>query len=148
MAKKTGSIKNFNVYYNKLLDYAKLMSITIYFHKIEDQGTFFNRTIYLDKTLNEKQILAVLLHELGHFIDEMINPKRYISKRAVQAYTLLAKNKEMTQLQKQNILIIEKAACEYGKVLAKKLKIKTGSWYKKEMDELINTYKSIKTKSF
>lgn len=149
MAKKTGSIKNYTTYYNKLIAYSNLMHITIYFNTIkENDGSFFKRVIYLDSTLTEKETLAVLLHELGHFIDEMINPKRYSSKRACAAYENMFVGNKLTLLQKKRIIEIEQAACNYGQVLAKKLKIKTGRWYKKEMNSKMGIYFSLKTKCF
>lgn len=148
--KRVGTIKNYTTYYNKLLAYAELCGVKVYFAELKDneQGKdmgeylYKNRSINLNKKMTEKETLAVLLHELGHFMDDKINPK---SRSTERAYEKLNNNKKLTPHQRELIIRCERVAWEYGEGLAKKFKIPLGSWFYNELQAGMSNYYSLKT---
>lgn len=149
-----GNIKNYNIYLNKLLDYCKLVNVVVYDAKLKNDkdDSYFTgeyrtrgRVIKLEESLTQKETLAVLLHEIGHFIDEMFDPEKANHKNLLSAYQKFFSNKPMTHKQKLLIIDCETTAWNYGRVLAKKLKIPVGDWFEKEMMAGLAEYNSIKT---
>lgn len=149
-----GTLKNYNLYLKRLLDYSKLAKVVVWdkpMAKPNDDSNYLGeyltrgRVINLESTLTQKETLAVLLHELGHFLDEMLNPEKANNKNLLSAYQKFFVNKPMTPKQKLLILECETTAWNYGKGLAKKLKIPLGDWYEKEMMCGLAEYNAIKT---
>lgn len=148
---RKGSIKNYDIYYNKLIDYANLCNVRVYFADLKgtedelDMGEYLwlSRQINLNNKLTQKETLAVLLHELGHFMDHKLNPR---SKSTEQAYNKLAEDKLLTRRQKELIVKCEKTAWEMGRGLASKLGIPLGDWFDLEMMTGLSGYHSLKFK--
>ncbi len=143
-------LKNYNKYLKLLLEYAKLCRVEVYENELEDaDGDYYKRVINLDKKLSQSSEIAVLLHELGHFLDEMVNPvlnERPELNRAYEIFNDPLFMGEMTYKQRKALIACEKRAWVYGKVIAKKLKIKLGSWYDKEMRAGMSCYKAVKVR--
>lgn len=146
-----GKLKNYIDYYNKLLDYAKVCHINVFMAELyenqdeKDLGEYLyeSRTINLNKKLTQKELIATLLHELGHFEDHKING---INEKVEQAYKNLNNGVLPTVNQKRLIVECEQKAWDYGESLAKKLKIPLGSWYTKEVLAGMTNYYSLKTR--
>lgn len=141
---------DFNLYYNKIIDYAKLCSVTILHvetltDKTEKNGVFLGdyRTINISGQMGEAELICTLLHELGHFEDDC-NHKE--DPAVVIAYDKLYKDKKLTPIQKNKILLSEKRAWDYGRGIAKKLNIPLGSWYNKSEKKALATYRAVRPK--
>ena len=79
-------MKNFNLYFNKLLEFSKVCNVSVYLEngvslKEKDSsielGEFDprGRVISLNSKNPEPVQIATFLHELGHFYDHMKDPK-------------------------------------------------------------------------
>lgn len=142
-------MKNYKKYLKKLNNYAETCGINVY-HKelVNTMGEFIpsKRSINLQKDMTHEETLAVFLHELGHFLDQMINPDFTNSPRLNNAYLKINNtDKKLTKIQHHYILKSEEQAWEYGRSIGNKLKIPLGQWYDREMTEGLKYYKSLKT---
>lgn len=145
---KSGKVKNFNIHFQKLIDYAKLCKIEIHKKKSltsdeTEEGKFTEEDRHIDLSweMNQKELLATLLHELGHFEDYMV----VSSKKLDRAYNLLNEDKPITLIEKRLIVKCEKRAWAFGRILAKKFNIPLGYWYSREEQKALATYKAVKT---
>ena len=139
-------LRNYNIYYNKILDYCKVIDVTVYFKKELNNAMFITkgRKIYIDPNFNESEIIACLLHELGHFIDDTLNNKQF-DKLYEKAYKKMDKDRALTKKEFNCILMCEANAWTHGEVIAKKLKIPVGRWYYKTMQNYLVSYFEVKT---
>jgi uncharacterized protein with von Willebrand factor type A (vWA) domain len=88
--------------------------------------------------LDDSTEIATLLHELGHqFDDALKDPKK--RKKYDKAYPAFYKG-QASEKQKKLVLECEKRAWEYGKAIAKKLRIKLGKWYEHEKEQALKEY--------
>ena len=145
-------LKNYQKYLNKLLDQSAMWEVTVYSASLKAAlGEYVSgkRVINLDENMDESEEIAVLLHELGHFMDDMEYPKLNSEKILLAAYgDIYAKEENVVLSRKARDLVVEceRRAWEKGRVVAKKLKIPLGSWYDKEELAGISEYLSIKLK--
>lgn len=147
---RKGSIKNYDIYFNKLLDFAKLCEVKVYFTELKeteeekDLGEYLYtaRSINLNSSMTEKETIAILLHELGHFIDHKFNKRSLSTERA---YDRLNNNLAITPKQKELIVACERKAWEYGRGIAKMFNIPLGTWFEVEYLAGLSGYQSLKT---
>lgn len=97
-----------------------------------------NKVMSLMGEMNLKQILATILHELGHHEDDCNTPKE--DPHLAGAYIKLDKNEPLTLNQKIKVRACEDRAWYYARGIAKKLDIKLGPWFDKEEKEALKTY--------
>lgn len=134
-------MKNFKTYLKKILHYAKAIRVKVSFiDNYIDDGVYMShgRKIVLDGTLEDKELIAILLHELGHELDASLRPP--VDKKIDNAYVKVYKNKA-TRNQINLVLKTERRAWSYGKVIAKKLGIPLNLWYYETMTSCIKSYK-------
>ena len=150
-------MKNFNLYFNKLLEFSKVCNVSVYLEngvslKEKDSsielGEFDprGRVISLNSKNPEPVQIATFLHELGHFYDHMKDPKFSNSKKLNKAYSSYIREKPVTAEEKKKIIECERRAWFYGKVIAKILNIPLGKWYDKERSCGMGFYRSIPVK--
>jgi hypothetical protein len=140
------SLPKYDDYLQKLEHYAEASAVEIVRKEYDSDGAYIPqyRTIILDKDLEESSEIAVLLHELGHQLDDAFQNKT-IEKNLDRAYKA-AYNKTPTEAQLQLVVDCEARAWECGRAIAKKLRIKLGKWYDKEVTSAMDFYRSIKTR--
>lgn len=154
-------MKNYDLYYNKILDYAKLCGVVVYWSKddldYEHFGEFSEKSqgrphaIYItvdravEKTYKKKYVLACMLHELGHYEDSLKFKKFYSLKNLDKAYVSYQKSGVCTPNQKRLILKCETMAWDQALVIAKKLNIPVGKWFSETRASALGIYASIPT---
>lgn len=139
MARK--NLANCEEYFLTLKCYAKALKIKIIYAHIDCEGIYIpnRRTIKLDPDLDDQELIATLLHELGHSLDDALVTKttyRHLDK----AYPRVYDNKG-TKQQLQTVLSCEKRAWICGKAIAKRLKIPLGKWYNRISKRNLRTYR-------
>jgi hypothetical protein len=138
-------IPRYGVYMSRLRKFAKSVKMKIKIKVSTDEGGAYipsMRLIVLDSDNSKADMLAALLHELGHFIDHTIIKTRYTSELE-RAYKKVYTSKS-TLRQKQLVLDCEKAAWQVGKNLAKQLDIPLGKWFYKVKRYCIHEYRKMK----
>jgi hypothetical protein len=135
------SLKNYELYIDKLKAYAKACEISIVYRTEPCDGAYIptRREVVLDPDLEESTEVAVLLHELGHSLDDSLFTKTYDRKldRALTA----ADNGTATPEQVEMVIECEKRAWVYGRSIAKRLRIRLGKWYDKEESNNLLSYR-------
>lgn len=126
-------MKNFNIYLESILNYAKACNIKVIFvEPNKDWHGLYSphrRSIYINKELKEELKISCLLHELGHYLDDCTNPRSFTSKSINSGLEALEKSKDLTDPQKRAIIRQEKKAWKYAQGIAKQLKIPLGKWF-------------------
>lgn len=119
-------LKHYNKYLNDLTAFARGLQLKIIYRVEECDGIFSvqRRNIYIDKDLGEANTIAVLLHELGHALQAYFGTE-YDTHSVERAYW----SKRPSKKQKQLKFKYELEAWTNGYLIAKALKIKTGTWY-------------------
>lgn len=153
-------MKNYPHYFNKLFEFARVCNVSVYVENsgkdhslnetddVIDLGEFDprRRTISLNSKVPQTTQIAVFLHELGHFLDHMKDPKFSQSKKLLRGYSKYIFSKPVTTEEKKRIIECERRAWSNGIVIAKLLGIPLGRWYKKERFEGMAFYRSIPVK--
>lgn len=136
------SLKNYDAYASSIRLYCKTIRIKLEFSAVDGDGAYVpaRRLIRVDPELSEANTIAVLLHELGHLLDDTILNKEKF-REVEKAYTSLHKRK-LRPGHKKTIIRTEVRAWEYGRVVAKILGIRLGKWYDSARAECIKAYKS------
>ena len=126
MARKQVKLKNYDLYLAKLKKYTRASRIKLVTNDIESSYSPTARRIRLDTDLPQSHVIASLLHELGHSMDDLLVPK-YL-KSLDKAYTAIYKDKQ-TAAQMTLVIDCEKRAWDYGRKIATILNIRLGKWY-------------------
>jgi hypothetical protein len=141
-------LKNYKSYLKKIKAYAKLCNVSIVFKKeVDGTGEYrpSRREVVIEKGLPQSAILSTLLHELGHFVDDLTNPSNHFSNRFHNdGRTAIENDRDLTMLQKKRILKLEKEAWKNARALARQLNIPIGSWFTKDEKSSLNSYYSIR----
>lgn len=139
----------------KLKQFMKLHGIVFKFEKpVEDangqffEGSFSNKTliIYKDKNWTYEDIIMIVLHELGHFLSDIYNPRLSNHNSTNTGYLNYMNEAILSPIQKKHVLKYERDAWKYGEKLAIQLELPLGKWYKEEWKKHINSLKSLKVK--
>lgn len=142
-------LKKYSVYLKKIKAYAKMCRVSIKFvNHMEEGGAYLGnrRSISISKKLSNIETIATLLHELGHFIDDLRNPHNHLSNRFHNgARTAIEEDRKLTFLQKKRLLKIEREAWKNARALARQLDIPLGAWFYKDEKSALATYYAKKT---
>lgn len=135
-------LKNHSRYLEKINAYAEAVGVNIEYSHIDSEGSFSpsRRRININPDLSDSEEIAVLLHEFGHFLDDSIlhlKPDHELNIAYGRVY-----QGDPTAHQSALVLECEKRAWEYGKVVAKKLRIPLGKWYVECRQYCLKEYKS------
>lgn len=139
-------LKNHDSYFNKILDYANSIGVTIYFYKDLDSAHYesHGKKVYIDPKYKNSDLIAYLLHEIGHFEDDLYTSSKTVEKLYVLADKKSDKGIPLSDKEYNCIIQCEKNAWYHGAIIARKLKIPLGKWYKKIEKESLLTYQKIK----
>lgn len=123
------SLPKYHEYIRRLELFSKALGVKVEYAPEDGEGSFSpaTRKIRIDPELSEAEEIATFLHELGHAVDDMlIDDKVYalIDK----AYTIVY-DKKVSKKQQALVVNCEKRAWQYGRSIAKQLKIRLGKWY-------------------
>lgn len=134
------SLKHYEKYKEKLLKYASGLELRVEFKEEFSEGIYLpsKRLIRVDTELDESTEIAVLLHELGHAIDDAMTEEALLGPIG-KAYSALYKGKPTTK-QVTLVLKCEANAWELGKMIAKQLRIPLGKWYDYEITTSLDAY--------
>src|SRR5271166_38033 len=132
-------LKHYIKYVQDIKALAKHMGIKIKFSEAEDfdgEGVYNpnRRTITIGvMDVSQSEVVALLLHEMGHALDDFICPFSF-QKKLSRAY--IAEYLERST-RKQNKIVVkcEKRAWKYGKALSQCLGIRRGKWFKAKRKE-------------
>lgn len=116
-------------YIQRLERFAKVLGIKVEYAPEDGEGSYSpaHKKIKIDPDLSPSEEVATFLHELGHAVDDMlIDDKVYAL--IDEAYTLVYKDK-VTPKQQALVMNCERRAWQYGRSIAKQLKIRLGKWY-------------------
>lgn len=134
-------LKKYDEYFDSLETYLMASGMELVFsEEVTGLGEFVPslRRIVIDENLEDSTEIAVLLHELGHqFDDALKDPKQM--KKLDKAFPAFYKGKA-NKKQKKLVIECETRAWEYGKGIAKKLRIPLGKWYEQEKVEALKEY--------
>jgi len=133
-------LPKYEEYLEKLVRYCEATELSVEHKEYEGDGAYMpnRRTIVIDRDLDESTEIATLLHEIGHSMDDSLKDPKTL-KKYDKAYTAFYKN-EATDKQKKIVLECETKAWEYGRGIAKKLRIKLGKWYDVEQESALKDY--------
>lgn len=134
-------LKNFEDYLEILMRYCKGSGIKVIYKEIDCEACYLHdtRTLTVCKDLAESTEIAVILHEVGHSLDEVLTGDT-LRTFVNAAYPVFYKNKA-TKKQKKLVLDCEKRAWKLGRAIAKKLRIPLGKWYDNEEKDALDTYR-------
>lgn len=134
-------------YLGKIYQYADAVDIRIEVKASADDGVYLpaRRKIVIDKDLDPSEEVAILLHELGHALDDAL-AKKSMEKRVDSAYKAIYAKKP-TRKQRDFVMGCELRAWEYGRGIAKKLRIPLGKWYDRVRDESLKSYRETETQN-
>lgn len=143
-------LRNYKSYMKKIKAYAKLCQVRVVFRSdVDCTGVYYpqQRTVVVDKDLDEPAKISTLLHELGHFMDDLRTPLNHFSNRFHNdGRTAIEEDRHLTMLQKKRILKLEKEAWKNGRAIARQLKIPLGQWFDKDEKSALNSYYAIRTR--
>lgn len=142
-------LPNYDLYLNKLEDYAQACELKIEWGNGDEEGYYMptRRKIVVDPHMTDSATIATILHELGHVLDETLYSKG-LEKVMDKAYKSVYKDKSKpTRKQKARVLACERKAWQYGRGIARKLRIKLGKWYDKEEKEALLSYRQVETQN-
>lgn len=138
-------LKNFSSYLSRLELYAQANNIKVHYTDNDDYGSYSyrGRRLKLDEDLTHSEEIASFLHELGHAMDDEVIGQQ--TGALAHAYYNLYEEKFSIK-EKNMVVACEKRAWHYGRVIAKKLKIRLGKWFDIVENDCITTYEEMRTK--
>lgn len=120
------ALKNYDKYLQKIELYAKASDIKIVYGEEDGEGSYSpqHRRIKIDTGLRQSHEIAVLLHELGHSMDDSLQHK-FEESALSAAYGAMYSDRSSEE---QNCLILkcEKRAWRMARGIAKLLRIPLG----------------------
>lgn len=127
-------------YLHKIKLYLRICEIKLERKYIDTEALWIpsRRAVVVDRELEESTEIAVLLHELGHSLDDALTRNQ---KSHDRAYTAFYKGKA-SDTQKQLIRLCEERAWDNAEALARKLKIRLGPWFYSERKRCLRSYSS------
>jgi hypothetical protein len=136
-------LPRYETYLKSIRLYCRAIQLKLEFSAADGDGAYVpsRRIIRVDPELSEASTIAVLLHELGHVLDDTTIKKAKF-REVERAYTRLHKAPHrLSPVHSKTIIRTERRAWEYGRVVAKILGIPIGRWYDKTMAGCIKAYK-------
>lgn len=132
-------LKKYDEYLDKIKTYAAAIEIKIERKEEPSDGVYLptRRVIRVDPDLDESEEISVLLHELGHMLDDVIfmTDNDEINDAYSKVYV-----QKLTKKQLEIVLGCEQRAWDNGRGLAKKLRIRLGKWYDIEEKSAMEDY--------
>lgn len=140
-------LKNHDVYLQKLEVYAKACEIKILYKEDRDLGGYSptKRAVYLSPDMPESTEIAILLHELGHQLDDHLHAPTHNNALSMAYYA--SYERKPTRRQKARVLSCERRAWRCARAIAKRLRIPLGKWFEKERDEALAGYRKMETQN-
>ena len=134
------TLRNHDIYLEKLTRYCEACELTLEYKEYPNDGAFVpsRRVIVIDRDLDDSTEIATFLHELGHSTDDSLKEPKALVKYD-KAYTAFYKN-DANEKQKKLVFECEQRAWEYGRGIARKLRIRLGKWYDAEEAEALLDY--------
>ncbi len=134
-------LKHYGRYIRYIKAYCSAIHLSLEFSNKDDEGAYIPslRKIRVDPDLPESSQLAVLLHELGHVLDDTLLAKKKF-RQMERAYMKVYSHK-CSKKQKRVVYRAELRAWEYGRVIAKILDIRLGKWYDKYRSKCLQGYR-------
>lgn len=136
------SLKHYHAYMERLKAYAEAVGLDIKYGDLDGEDGYFSphrRYIKIDNDLSESYEIAIILHELGHSLDDTVADMKTESE-ADTAYSAMYRDKA-TKKQNKIVIACEKRAWKYGRKLAKQLDIRLGKWFDEAKSECLKAYK-------
>lgn len=135
-------IKHFEAYQDRLKYFAKALGLKIRHADLHGEDGLYipsRNMIKVDSDSSESRELAVTLHELGHCIDfELTNNSGSDSlEKAYDAHNAGTATSHQLGL----VMACERRAWANGKLIARRLKIRLGSWYEEIAKECLKAHK-------
>ncbi len=136
-------LKHYSRYKQKINFYCKAVGLKLIYRAEPSEGVYLpsRHQVIIDSDLEETTEIAIILHELGHALDDALSLKRDLNKRD-DAYKVIYKTK-YTQQQLRRVIKCEVCAWKTGRYIAKILKIKLGLWYTIVQNESLKSYKEM-----
>lgn len=132
-------LKHYRIYIKRLHRFAAAIGVTIQYGDYEDIWVPSRRKIKIDDAVSNGTVLASLLHELGHALDDMVCSQT--TEKTDNAYKAFYADKA-TKKQKSLVLQFEKRGWAYGREIASRLNIRLGKWFDDEEKTAIKSYRS------
>ncbi len=135
-------LKNYELYLKRLTLFAAAVNVKIVLDEFQDDGVWvpLSGTIRIDDRMSESDIIATILHELGHSMDDILSKTEDHENAIFSAYKATYKNKQ-NKKQLQIVLDSEHRGWAYGRDIAKRLRIRLGKWFDDAEAESLQTYK-------
>jgi hypothetical protein len=124
----------------KLIRFAKACRLKVLFKDCPDEAYYspHRREIVLDKDLRKHEITPLLLHELGHSLDDHLTVGE--AARLQRAYVAVYSGK-FSRNQIEQVIACEHKAWLYGELLARSLSIRLGKWFHRVRAECLYFYR-------
>lgn len=134
-------LKYYHEYLRRIEAYAEATGVNIKYGPEDGEGSFSPRLrrVKIDPDLSESREIAVLLHELGHSLDETLLDNKTENKLD-KAYSAIYDHRH-NKKQLKAVLECEKRAWTYARSIAKRLKIRLGAWFDRVEKDCIDAYK-------
>lgn len=123
-------LKNCQEYLRRLMLFAEATGVKVEYGDIDSEGVWMpaSNKIKLDNDLSSSDLIASLLHELGHSVDDMIDTESAYQNRLYKAYNKIYVSKA-SKKQKYLVIECEQRAWNNAREIAKRLKIRLGKWF-------------------
>jgi len=133
-------LKRYQDYKSRLKFYARAVNIKITYITAEDESAYLptQRKICLERDLPESVEIAVLLHELGHSLDDALVNKTTMNE--INAAYHAVYSDKANKIHKYTVIETEKRAWQFGKVIARICRIPIGNWYYKAKRSCLRAY--------
>lgn len=132
------ALKHYHEYKTRLEWFARGTGVKIKYSKKVNESMWEpkTKTVTIDSNMPQDMELAILLHELGHSLDFMLEPKGPEFEKAYDSFYI------ETETPEQIVLVIstELKAWKYAEKIANRLKITLGDWFYKVKDDCLATY--------
>lgn len=142
---KHRKLHNYELYRMKIDLYAKANRVKIKYSETCCSDAAYTptlRLITLEEDMPESREIAVLLHELGHVIDDDARLSLSIDKALDLAIKACNSDAGATLKQFALVMNCEREAWKQGRIIAKKkLMIHLGKWFEKERKSALQSYR-------
>lgn len=128
-------------YLKRLSFFAYAIGVKLKVNPFKDEGVWLPavRVVRVDVNMGDTDLIATLLHELGHALDDVLTPSGRKTDKIYKAYRAMYKGRP-TAAQKRLVVSLERKAWRYGRDIAARLNIRLGKWYDDIEKDSIKSY--------
>ncbi len=129
--------------FHRLITYARAVGVKVNVTGNDNVWRPATNKIIIEEDLEGEELIATLLHELGHHLADSLYYDKGFEFLEV-SYLKVYKDRKITKDQLRTVVKCEQRAWDCGEAIARMLKIKLGPWYYKEAKSSVESYKDVR----